>query len=312
MDAKVTKKRLSDFLAYEWIAIIVVAIAAIMAWETVFSVAAVRLTPGQTFTFVYDRNVKSNDRFFAELSDGVFSYDVIGGVYYESADYDDSVLYAKIDTDMIDVLITDSLGDQTVRAKTVIDNRRIYSPITLCEDALSYAERFYNGEEIDEQTVKTYFTERMKKDNRYRSEEARKQGVKDEIKRIEDLKARAETLLSVFSVADERLFYKYTRFEQTYNNAQNSNKEEYAALVENEKTNGRENFVYGINAGILTGGEHDPSEYFMLKSSETDTAENVVILILDQKQIDGYENPLFYEAVSFLYQTIKLCSNFIT
>ena len=311
MDSKVTKKRLSEFLAYEWIAIIVVAVASIMVWEVILSFAAVKLKPGQTFTFVYDTNVISNEKLHDKIKNGVFSYDVIGGVSYESAVYDDSVLYAKIDTDMIDAIITDSLDGETVRAKTLIDNRNIYSPITLCEDALEYAGRFYNGDEIDEQKVADYFTDRMRKDNRYRSDEAKAQGIKDEIERIKTVKTKAEKLLAAFDAAGDGLFYRYTRFEQTYNNATGTNKQTYSAYYENEKTNGRENYAYGINAAFLTGGEHDPSEYFMLKSTETDDAENVVILLVNQKNVDGYENPLFSEAVSFLYEIFSLCTSLI-
>ncbi|MBP5686930.1 MAG: hypothetical protein J6W87_04015 [Clostridia bacterium] len=311
MDSKVTKKRLSEFLAYEWIAIIVVAVVSIIAWEAILSFAAVKLKPGQTFTFVYDTNVRSTDKLYDKLQSGVFSYDVIGGVSFESAVYDDSVLYAKIDTDMIDAIITDSLGDETVRAKTLIDNRNIYSPVTLCEDALEYAGRFYNGDEIDKQKVAAYFLDRMRKDNRYRSDEAKAQGIEEETQRIKDVKEKAEKLLAAFAAADDRLFFRYTRFEQTYNAATGSRKDEFAALVENEKTNGREDFVYGLNAQYLTGGEHDPSEYFMLKSTETDSAENVVILLVYQKRVDGNENPLFTEAVSFLYEIVRLCGNLI-
>ena len=49
----------------------------------------------------------------------------------------------------------------------------------------------------------------------------------------------------------------------------------------------------------------------MLKSTETDSAENVVILLVYQKRVDGNENPLFTEAVSFLYEIVRLCGNLI-
>ena len=245
------------------------------------------------------------------MKSDVFSYDVIGGVTYESANYDDTVLYAKVDNDMFDVIITDSSGDQNVRAKSIIDSRLMYSPVKLCEDALSYAERFYDGDEIDEGKVRAYFLDRMKKDNRYRTDDEKARGVLDEIERISTIKERSEKLLAAFAAADDALFYRYTRFEQTYNNSTGSNKENYSTYYENEKTNGRENYAYGINAAFLTGGEHDPSEYFMLKSSETDTAENVVILFFNQKTVDGYENPLFSEAVSFMYNIFGLCTDLI-
>ena len=43
MNNKISKRRLSNFLAYEWILMIVVALAAIVVWELIFSFSSVRL-----------------------------------------------------------------------------------------------------------------------------------------------------------------------------------------------------------------------------------------------------------------------------
>jgi hypothetical protein len=54
MDNKITKNRLSNFLAYEWIVIIIVCVVLIFVWEIVYTVGAVRLTAGQKFNFYFD------------------------------------------------------------------------------------------------------------------------------------------------------------------------------------------------------------------------------------------------------------------
>ena len=59
MDNKLTKKRLSDFLAYEWILTIIIAVAAIVVWELVYTMSAVRLTVGQAFKYYYDEKAST-------------------------------------------------------------------------------------------------------------------------------------------------------------------------------------------------------------------------------------------------------------
>ena len=57
MDNRITKKRLSHFLAYEWIAIVVVIVLCVVLVEFLYSVAGVVLKPSEHFKVFYDENI---------------------------------------------------------------------------------------------------------------------------------------------------------------------------------------------------------------------------------------------------------------
>ena len=50
MDAKITKKRLGDYLSYEWLRVVAFALIIIVVWSVVFSVTSTKLTADQLFT----------------------------------------------------------------------------------------------------------------------------------------------------------------------------------------------------------------------------------------------------------------------
>ena len=79
MDSKITKKRLSNFLSYEWIVLIIFCVLSIIVWELVYTMTSVRLTVGQKFKFYYDYDLYSgaNSTLVSHLKeDEAFSYDV--------------------------------------------------------------------------------------------------------------------------------------------------------------------------------------------------------------------------------------------
>ncbi len=54
MDNKITRKRLSNFLAYDWILLAFICAVAIFIWEMIYSVTSVSLTVGQNYKIYYD------------------------------------------------------------------------------------------------------------------------------------------------------------------------------------------------------------------------------------------------------------------
>ena len=60
MDAKITKKRLSEMLQYDWIKILGVIVAAIIVWELIFTMTAVRVSNGQNFKIYYYPTLSAN------------------------------------------------------------------------------------------------------------------------------------------------------------------------------------------------------------------------------------------------------------
>ena len=53
MDAKITKRRLSEMLQYDWVKIIGMIVVAVVVWELIFTVSAVRVKTGQNFKVYY-------------------------------------------------------------------------------------------------------------------------------------------------------------------------------------------------------------------------------------------------------------------
>lgn len=328
MDNKLTKRRFSDFLSYEWILMLVVSVVMIIVWEFVYTVGAVRLTVGQQFKFYYDETISSTtgEDFYQLIAKDTFSYDVIE-LDYEALMSDYNVLSIRLSIQEGDVLITDSKAPEEgatgtaaqVRAKTAVDNfeYKIYCLDTLLSDAKDYLKQFLkdgvtaeNAEltysNLDESKIDAVFSDRMKKDNRFRKDKS--VGMELERARIERLAKEVSDFKKFLDTAPEECFFKYTKYEQTLAFAEKeSDKATYQNAMQKEIDERRENARYGINAAGLKGeGKVDPSVYFKMKDS--DTADNVVIMAFDFKE---YQPHLQYEVISFYNTIIRACSNYI-
>lgn len=112
MDAKITKKRLSEFLSYEWIKIAAIALAIILFWSLLFSVSGTKLTPDQLFTVINYTGTKTGDDFSTYTSrlvpDGVFSYEVnevsVTDLTVENGTMSGTLLDSRLSTGEGDVL----------------------------------------------------------------------------------------------------------------------------------------------------------------------------------------------------------------
>ena len=328
MDNRLTKRRLSDMLAYDWIVMIVTAIAVIIVWELIYTVAGVRLTVGQEFKFYYDINIEEGSGNIYTLFDDedVFSYDVLS-VNSESLTTDVDVLTARLSVYEGDVLVTDFVEpaedaeDKSVRLKTMVDNYG-YSYEQMLKDAKAYLSGFmkdgvsgdinrttYNLDNLDAQKIEQSFRDRMKKDNRYRKEAQILDGVQEEKGRIEKLYlevVKFDYLLSLKNTHSD-LFYNYTRYEQAKSfNTENG----YDLAYQRELDNGRENDVYALKlAGLANyksenGKEKDPSAYFKMKGK--DDASNVAIMVFNFREQQPH---LQYEVISFINAIVSDCSN---
>ena len=114
MDNKITKRRLHDFLSYEWIAIIAIIVVCILAWELIFTMTRVTLTPGQDFLVFYDETIDSEPSsttpaLYMRKDNSnrmVFSYDVLK-VGHEELIAGYNVLSDRLLLKEGDVIITD-------------------------------------------------------------------------------------------------------------------------------------------------------------------------------------------------------------
>lgn len=220
MDAKITKTRLSRMLSYDWLKIVLGAAALILAWMLIFTTTATRITPAQQFTvFNYTGNVSFAGTRFGELyakafQDDVFSYEVIeinSNDLVSNASYAPTVMDARLavnegdvvfvaDTDNPDTAIKGEDGTVSyeythLESMLIRYGRYFYDLNPENENSFfgkmeRYLNRFYNGNwqdenALDEAAVEAQFRTRTKKDKRFKTEAQRKQGIADDIERIE-------------------------------------------------------------------------------------------------------------------------------
>lgn len=166
MDNKITKSRLSDFLSYEWLLMLVIAIISIVVWEVFYTAGSVKLTVGQEFKYYYDVTVVAQDN--AKLRSGLvehktFSYDIMK-LSTEALSSDNYVLSDRLSIQEGDVIFTDILGlnekdEQTekskvVRAKSMIDSYKYHigSLDQMVYDAKIYlTKNFFDSDVYNEQ-----------------------------------------------------------------------------------------------------------------------------------------------------------------
>lgn len=321
MDNRLTRRRLSDFLAYEWILMIVVAAAAIIVLELAYTVGATRLSTGQQFKYYLDQDIytfEASDKNIYDLLEAdtgkngkTFSYDVLS-VETENLTSSYNVLSVRLSVQEGDAIFTSSVENEgeTVRAKSIMDEFPVYD----LEDLLARAEKYlkpftvngdaYNRDDYDENRIRAYFDVRMKGDKRFRTEAEKEEGRQNEIGRIMKLADEVKDFRTLLSVGEGKgLFYRYTKYEQSYN--ENPDDENYKAAYEREKAE-RENRIYGINMGALTGGNKTVSEY--LKISGTGSAQNVVLALFD---FGEYQPDLQFESISFVNTLVREFSDIL-
>ena len=321
MDNKITKRRLSEFLSYEWIMMIIISVVAIIVWELIFTMTSVRLTVGQQFKYYYDQGIYSDTdaslyTLFPEYK--TFSYDVLE-INSESLNEDYNVLSARLSIQEGDVIITSGAEpkeedkDKNVRVKGLVDGYKMYDYGRLLTDAEKYLAQFLkdgltaetanvaDSNNLDTAKIESVFRERMKKDNRFRSEEQKKEGVKQEVERIFRLCEEVAKFRVLLSQGDD-YFYMYRRYEQIIElgNLSDSDKQGY------EKYMDKEPLRYGLKVEKLIGAQtkHSASEFFKLGGN--DNAKDVVICVFDFLE---YQPHLQFETISFINTIVESCSN---
>lgn len=312
MDNKLTKKRLSDFFAYEWILTIIIAVVAIFAMELIYTVSAARLSVGQQFKYYLDEDLSSFDTYsvygLLDLNYGengkTFSFDVLS-VEEESLLSSYNVLSVRLSVQEGDAIFTSSVEkeDETVRAKKTVDEFPVYDMQSLLNAAKDYLAQFKDGtESLDEDAICAYFDTRMKGDNRFRTETEKEEGRENEIGRIIKLANDVEDFEKLLSSDRENLFYRYVKYEQASKGDEND--ATYGAAYAKEKEKGK--LIYGINMAALTGGKKNVSDY--LKIAETNSAENVVLLLFD---FSSYQYDLQFESISFVNTLVREFSDIL-
>ncbi|MBE7078131.1 MAG: hypothetical protein E7377_05500 [Clostridiales bacterium] len=220
MDAKITKKRLSHLLSYDWLKIVGLIAAAIIVWTLIFTMTATRITPAQQFTVLnYNGNVsltrtKFSSMFSKAYNDGVFSYEVLETTEIDlpmSAEYAGTIMEARVATSEGDVIFVSEtentnysykIGEETYY-DTYLQNLvssygyLLYNLDPHADDSFfgemkTYVNRYYqNGNyetgTLNKEKVESDFRARIikNKDKRFKKETQIVAGLEEEIKRIE-------------------------------------------------------------------------------------------------------------------------------
>ena len=337
MDNRITKRRLSDFFAYEWFAVVLAVVLFIAGWEVVYGFIQVTPTVGQSFKYFYDEGVTSatNSRLF-DITYESMSYDVLQftseGV---SEEYD--ILIDRIPAGDGDAIFTNSSKEVALedlatghynRAKMVVDSYWAYSLDELLTSAKDYlkgtffkdefkgatlADNEYTADKIDMEKVRQVFLSRQKDDNRFRTNAQKEEGIKKEYDRISKLCVEVSDFAYFMNYAKTEcpeLLYRYTKYEQAYYIAKNEGDKRDLEAFESAynlhlSDPSKNNAPYGINLSALKGGKN-ASELVRLEGK--DNADGVVMMAFDFVR----EQPhLQYETISFMNAVIRECSNIL-
>lgn len=228
MDNRITKKRLSNFLAYEWILTLILVALAIFLLGLVYQVTSVQLTPGQSFKVFYDYDIYSNESFLNIADKDVLSFDIY--VSEEKIQENNDLLKGRLAIEEGDIIFTSSVSEkkeEKAQAIKYIENPMEYHVTdfdTLLNNGINYLNRFVKESEkgnqnawksydnLDENKIYANFLSRMKKDNRFRTEEQKREGFEKEKLRIKKLCSAIndfDYLLNEYDKNRDKLFFTH-------------------------------------------------------------------------------------------------------
>ncbi|HIR22993.1 MAG TPA: hypothetical protein IAB32_04315 [Candidatus Scatosoma pullicola] len=219
MDAKITKKRLNILLSYDWIKIILTAVAVILVWSLLFTMTATRATQAQVFTIFNYTGTTATDRFsnYASLQGGdVFSYDILEVTPTDittGGDYSDTLIQTRLSTGEGDALFAAN-SNEGVETEYARPDGTTYHPTYLeqflsgyfsaaedlgngdgtggfFQDMAEYLNGYYHGDytkgDADEEKIEADFYARLDglNDKRFKSAAEKRAGLEQEKARLE-------------------------------------------------------------------------------------------------------------------------------
>ena len=333
MDARITKSRMSRVLSYDWFKILIMVVAIAFFWSLLFTMGAPRASVGQTFDlFVYgDFSGKNEGTVLSEAAEnGAFSYDVLKrGSRSFTQEYYNSVLSAVITTYEGDIMITSdfqaAIDKNQSRARSFVDSygNVVYDIASLVADAKNYC--ISNGTVVavspdgnesegyilDEAAVERLFRSRMQKDPRFRTEEKKRAGIKQETARIKKVWNDAINVENLIANHPEAL-WSYERFDQS---VKAETDEKRKAEYEKYKAQSGGVKFYGINLGALTGGEkeitslYSKATYNEKNEIVSTSADGIIVLAFNYRSQQPH---LQYETLGFINYILKTYSDFVT
>ena len=306
MDAKITKQRLSNLFAYDWLKMLVVIAVAVLGIVLIFTMAADRPTNAQTFAVYGYTDVRvgvDNSRLTEKLDNGVFSYDIrqTTAESFYGNQYSGATYTARRSAGEGTVMFMSSLDGEFKQSPTsalysmthegIYDGKSSYGGFYdvqyfLEEEVASYLREFY-GEELaaaqpDGAKVRARFLERNSKDNRFRSAANKEKGVLSETERLNKLRDDYFKVKEAF--ANGKLFYTAL-----------DNESGESVLFGWGETRPENTFVPSVSMSALA----DISKLYYVPDAEGKiTTDSLNLVIFHNSAGNAYD--LCYEAVSFL------------
>lgn len=228
MDAKITRQRLSRMLSYDWIKIIIFCVIGILVWSLIFAMTATKITTSQQFVvynYVGNRpftHTKFYDSYSNAFENGVFSYEVLKTSVFDIAgtpSEERSLMEGHLGIDEGDVIFVadswhlDSAYEDEETGETryqytylqqFLYSWRFYvydlnpeSEHSYFRQMETYLDGYYtNGwedaESLDKSAVERDFRARAKKDKRFKKSSQIRQGIQDDITRIQNYRNALE------------------------------------------------------------------------------------------------------------------------
>lgn len=326
MDAKITKKRLNILLSYDWIKIILVAVAAIVAWSLIFTTTATRLTSAQQFTVFNYLGSSPGSRFGSYGSllkeKGVLSYEILeaGSTDVSDPQYTSTLLQTRFSVREGDAIFAADVVDEESTYADFDGNEfhptyletflyGYYSYAVDVEKYLSdmeeYLDGYYGGDltsgEADEAKIEADFRARIKKnkDKRFKKEAKIREGVQKEFARIEGYR---QSYLEFGGYLDPETGCVELTEKTLYLQSSSTGEKKAITgkfginLCPDERMSKLKQDVYYYKTVPVEGGAEDETQ-------KVPTAENMNIVLLDFKEeSDEYTR---WEGLSFVNYLIK-------
>ena len=200
-------------LSYDWVKMVVVAAAIIMAWVLIFTMTATRITPAQQYSvFNYKGNrswqfTDFNDAYNDAYKRDIFSHEVLDATTYDLSTVGSdmhTVLQSRLETDEGDAIFVSKEYDTSTAYET--EDGEIEYAYTYLEtfivrygyylydinEYIAYMQSYLNGYfvggyaagTLDEVKVEVDFRAREKKDKRFKTEKQKKAGILKDIERM--------------------------------------------------------------------------------------------------------------------------------
>ncbi len=323
MDNKINKKRLSEFLHYEWIKILALALCACLLWHVVFiSLGAVgnKLSLGQQFNIYYSSDMDGTcvTNINAEFGVGkTLSYEIqeYSTLHFDSA-YETMQLTAYLSAGFGDIMICSHITEDKDGNRTpsylecLIDYENSeYDFDTMYLDAYAYAEKFMldknaveplSKDNISDSAVVSEFNTRLKKDKRFKTDEQKAQGVLQEKARIEKLFENVKDLKTLLTYD---IFVEYVKYDSAYNI---SNKQTYKDDYEKELAKGAKKYAIDFSKLPVVEGKDSITKYGVLQGETT--GDGVVLLAFNSLK---YQPALQFETLTVITTIIKNTTNIL-